>query len=79
MSKNLVELMVKCCCLGRTKEDACAEMLKVVKEHIGEVAEVCPECKGSGNLHKPNPGQLAYYPCLKCKGSGVIWREQDAK
>ena len=74
MSKNLVELMAK-----RQPGIPLVDiefMLSVVKEHIGLLAQVCPECEGSGNLHKPNPGQLAYYSCLKCKGSGVIARTE---
>ena len=80
MSKNLVDLMAKrlerCNEQMSTDKRICEQLLTLVKEHIGEVAERCPECEGSGNLHKPNQGQLAYYSCLKCKGTGVIARTE---
>jgi len=77
MSKNLVELMAKCWCLGRTKEDACAEMLKVVKEHIGELAQICdyPNCH-FGQESYMMMGEVHYRDCPQCKGSGVIARTE---
>ena len=53
--KNLVELMAKEVAWWSHSEDEIWEedrrfaikLLSVVKEHIGEVAQVCPRCNGS--------------------------------
>jgi hypothetical protein len=55
------------------------KMLKVVKEHIGEVAEVCPECKGSnGGIFPKIKGQVSIdiAKCNRCNGLGVIARTE---
>jgi len=43
------------------------DMLSVVKEHIGEVAELCPVCLGT----QFQPEEVVDYPCKTCKGLGL--------
>jgi hypothetical protein len=87
MSKNLIELMAKQLMAfdtgiingwnvseGWEKElflRRSAEILSCVKEHIGEVAEVCPDCVGEGIVD-----QEFIKSCGLCKGYGVTARTE---
>ena len=77
MSKNLVELMAKriaksCPWIPINGEFRVAEYaLEVVKEHIGEVAEVC-DCYCDWTEGKYSADEN----CEKCKGTGVIARTE---
>lgn len=75
MSKNLVELMAKAHPhvehVTQNEIDVAIEMLSVVKEHIGEIAEVCPECEGQKQIGNE---YTEYKTCKNCKGIGVIAR-----
>jgi hypothetical protein len=84
MSKNLVELMAKYIRsnnrdLFEDPFDTCPEKvakeaLSVVKEHIGLVAEVCPECRGEG-MHFQH-GVMK--DCPECKNNcGIIARMEE--
>lgn len=46
------------------KDDA-IEAIKIIKQNIHEVAEICPECYGTGEMCNLN----------KCKGVGIIAKE----
>ena len=73
MSKNLVELMAKCLsnvAVGDLAKDIADDMLSVVKEHIGEVAEVC-HC----TRHALATGIDISAGC-ECGGTGIIARTE---
>lgn len=69
---NLVELIEeklddgKGFCLDELSSVMADRILSVVKEHIGEVAEVCPACWDSGIKNR----------CSLCHGDGVIARTE---
>jgi len=48
------------------------DALSVVKKHIGEVAEVCPDCLGCGEGLEEKTHE--YHTCDLCRGSGIIAR-----
>lgn len=91
MNKNLVELMASKFSSQwdnpnfppQVKADQrrlAEKMLSVVKEHIGEVAEVCKACNGSGasfefdaETNTPSRGT-----CSKCLGKRLIARTEGA-
>jgi hypothetical protein len=68
--KNLVELMAKEVAWWSHSEDEIWEederfaikLLSVVKEHIGELCQICPTCKKRGYAEN----------CSECKGKGTI-------
>jgi hypothetical protein len=72
MSKNLVELMAtkawskQLTVTHPLMMEIATDMLSVVKEHIGEVAECCDNCVGGwiNGIER----------CPECKGLGVIAR-----
>ena len=85
MSKNLVELMAAYLKKWHNYDfndwtDEASDLLNIVKEHISEVAEVCPECGGSGlKVYTPkgiSGQQVVGQECFNCKGSGVIARTE---
>ena len=86
MSKNLVELMEQTYRSQKTRDgyycgypiEVCKQLLSVVKEHIGEVAEVCPDCNGTGYIYSPNEveGIFGQDICHICNGTGVIARTE---
>ena len=82
MSKNLVELMAKEFSIELSRLEIARNMLSVVKEHIGLVAEVCPDAGGMyGQCNRGQIGYLMmgeehYKDCKTCKGSGVIARTE---
>jgi DnaJ-class molecular chaperone len=49
-------------------------VLSVVKERIGDVAEICETCAGTGEKYDKGYGRGV---CNICKGSGVIARKED--
>jgi DnaJ-class molecular chaperone len=71
---NLVELMLSAYLSGRGKylESNMERVLSVVKEHIGEVAMVCPRCSGRGGNFSDEVN------CI-CHGTGVIARTESRK
>ena len=85
MSKNLVELMAKAVespCMPTNPEWIAFRMLKVVKEHIGEVAQMCPDCEKGMTSWKDGrsvfkDGKHIMHKCNKCKGLGVIARTDE--
>jgi hypothetical protein len=70
MSKNLVELMAKAYFTSYAKEPF-KNVLACVKEHIGEVAEVCKWCGGSGHPLDSTEDDV----CNICFGVGIIARK----
>ena len=83
MSKNLVELMAAYLKKWHNYDftdwtDEASDLLNIVKEHIGEVAEVCPDCGGTGYRYSPNDieGVCGQEPCHRCHSSGVIARTE---
>jgi hypothetical protein len=90
---NLVELMVQRQTYFKEStliKLVAEQMLSVVKEHIGEVAKVCggelfKPCENGywyEEINRDSTGYLApkivKHKCLKCKGSGVIARKDEA-
>jgi hypothetical protein len=78
MSKNLVELMKHTyldSCIKHSQKGDCIkfalnDVLSVVKEHIGEVAQICPCVHGWATVGKLEINKH----CLNCKGTGIITR-----
>ena len=77
---NLVELMAKKYLFavrnGCNSKGGMRDALSVVKEHIGEVAEVCPECGGDGFSKTSRFVSGQPCPCIYCKGLGLIARTE---
>jgi hypothetical protein len=75
---NLVELMAEIMPDIKPNSTLRAErVLKLVKEHIGEVAKICdyPNCH-FGQESYMMMGEVHYRDCPQCKGSGVIPRTE---
>lgn len=80
---NLVEKVAKAQFEFRTKfswdsanseekqawKDDSTEAIKVIKENIHEVAEICPECGGESYIYATG------LKCNTCKGHGIIAKE----
>jgi len=74
---NLVELMAKAIQEhGYQSLDGDMRLvLSVVKEHIGEVAQICPKCNGSGCKYNDFNGHYGGN-CETCGGKRIIARTE---